>query len=49
LPMNLPNSIVRHVLSAVALVFGSVIEVPKCFPDNCDILKSMLIFGRAGG
>jgi hypothetical protein len=34
--MNFPNSISRHVLSAVALIFGSVIDVPKCFADNGD-------------
>ena len=34
--MNLSNSIVRHVLATVALIFGSMVDVPKRFPDNGD-------------
>ena len=34
--MNLPHSVVRHVLSTVALIFGSMVDVPKRFPDNGD-------------
>ena len=34
--MNFPNSLPRHILATVALIFGSVIDVPKCFSDNGD-------------
>src|SRR5215468_3795040 len=34
--MNLPNSVVRHVLSTVALIFGSMAYIPERFADHCD-------------
>src|SRR5690348_10984438 len=34
--MNLPHSVVRHVLSTVALIFRSMAYIPHRFPDNCN-------------
>ena len=34
--MNLPNSVVRHVLSTVALIFRGMAYIPECFADHCD-------------
>src|SRR5262245_47924345 len=34
--MNLPNSVVRHILSTVALIFRSMAYVPERFADHCN-------------
>src|SRR5215470_14149933 len=34
--MNLPNSVVRHVLSTVALIFRSMTYIPERFADHCN-------------
>ena len=34
--MNFPNSVVRHVLSTVALLFRCMAYVPERFPNNCN-------------
>src|SRR5215472_7602222 len=34
--VNLPNSIVRHVLSTVALIFRSMAYIPERFADHCN-------------
>src|SRR6516165_4921663 len=34
--VNLPNSVVRHVLSTVALIFRSMAYIPECFADHCN-------------
>src|SRR4029077_17507436 len=34
--MNIPNRVVRHVLSTVALIFRCMAYVPERFPNNCD-------------
>src|SRR4029450_12740229 len=34
--MNLPNSVVRHVLSTVALIFRSMAYIPERFADHCN-------------
>src|SRR5215831_14828709 len=34
--MNFPNSVVRHVLSTVALIFRCMAYVPERFPNNCN-------------
>ena len=34
--MNLPNRVVRHVPSTIALIFRSMAYVPERFPNNCD-------------
>src|SRR5246127_938727 len=34
--MNLPDSVVRHVFSTVALIFRCMTYVPKRFPNNCN-------------
>jgi hypothetical protein len=34
--MNFPNSVARYVLSAVALIFGRMADVPKCLANNRD-------------
>jgi hypothetical protein len=34
--MNFPNSIARHVLSTIALIFRRMANVPKCFSNKRD-------------
>jgi hypothetical protein len=34
--MNLPDSVIRHVLSTVALIFRCMAYVPERFPNNCN-------------
>src|SRR5678816_4038402 len=34
--MNFPHSVVRHVLSTVALIFRGMADVPERFPNNCN-------------
>src|SRR5262245_38975774 len=34
--MNFPNSVVRHVLSTVALIFRSMAYIPERFADHCN-------------
>src|SRR5215475_13634845 len=34
--MNLPHSVVQHVLSTVALIFRSMAYIPERFADHCN-------------
>jgi hypothetical protein len=55
--MNFPHSVVRHVLSTVALIFRSMAYIPERFADHCNdrrltegqLLRSASVKRKASG
>jgi hypothetical protein len=45
--MNFPNSLLRNILSAVRLIFGSVANVPKRLADNRDDQVTAVLLQRS--